>query len=112
MKTLDIWELTVPFETNIKKRHIEKQNKYAHFVTDIKCHKASVTAFEIGAHGYLSKENIQNLKHFHRKYCMKTTTQKQFISNISSLSLISSYYIFNCRMEPTWSNMGYLSPLF
>ena len=34
-KTVDIFELTVPFESNIKARNIYKSNKYAHFSTDI-----------------------------------------------------------------------------
>ena len=48
-KTVDIFELTVPFEGNIKKRNLEKSNKYAHFVSDIKTYKATVIAFEVGS---------------------------------------------------------------
>ena len=47
-RSVMIVELTVPFETNINKRHTDKSNKYAHFLSDITTYKPSVTAFEVG----------------------------------------------------------------
>ena len=44
-----ICELTVPFETNIDRRHTDKSNKYAHFITDITSKKCTVLPWEIGA---------------------------------------------------------------
>ena len=32
---MDIFELTVPLETNIKNTNAQKMNKYEHFITDI-----------------------------------------------------------------------------
>ena len=32
---MDIFELTVPLETNIKNTNAQKINKYAHFISDI-----------------------------------------------------------------------------
>jgi hypothetical protein len=61
-KTVEIFELTVPFETNIKARNKFKTDKYAHFATDIKTYKATITAFVVGSRGYLTKENEQRLK--------------------------------------------------
>ncbi len=58
-KTVHIVELTVPFEGNIKQRNIDKSNKYAHFLTDIKSHKVTLTAFEVGVRGYLTPENMK-----------------------------------------------------
>ena len=43
--------MTVPFEGNIKARYTKKSNKSAHFATDIKTHKVTITAFEVGAKG-------------------------------------------------------------
>ena len=34
-KTLHLFELTCPLEDNINKRHMEKHDKYAHFLTDM-----------------------------------------------------------------------------
>ena len=35
INTVEIFELTVPFQTNIKARNKFKANKYAHFATEI-----------------------------------------------------------------------------
>ena len=50
-KNIHIFELTVPFETNIEKEHDYKKNKYAHLEQDI---EAEVIAFEHGSRGYIS----------------------------------------------------------
>ena len=34
-KKMDIFELTVPLEKNIKDANTQKMNKYEHFITDI-----------------------------------------------------------------------------
>ena len=62
-KSFEILELTVPFEDNIHLRHKQKADKYAHFITDITKHKTTVTAFEIGARGHLTKDNTDRLKY-------------------------------------------------
>ena len=61
-KTVDIFELTVPFEHNITTRHTFKSNKYAHFSKDITSHKTKITAFEVGSRGYLTPENEKRLR--------------------------------------------------
>ena len=47
---------------NEKVRHTEKQNRYASMETDIVRMKANIVAFEIGARGYISKENRTRIK--------------------------------------------------
>ena len=59
---IEIFELTVPFESNIKARNIFKSNKYAHVSRDVTSQKTTVTAFEVGARGYLTLENEKRLK--------------------------------------------------
>ena len=108
-KTVNIVELTVPFEHNIKVRNIYKTNKYAHFLSDISSHTPTLTAFEVGCRGYLTKENTDRLKSIH-KYCDKNITQKRFLENISALAITGSYYIFIARKQPTWSPPGFLTP--
>ena len=110
-KTLDIFELTCPLEPNIKQRHSEKENKYAHFHTDISELKTKVTCFEIGSRGYVSPENHERLKNLH-KYCKPNTKLKMFKENISALSIYSSYAIFISRKEPHWMQTNYLKPPF
>ena len=109
---LDIWELTVPFESNIPARHVLKENKYAFMITDIKTHKTSVTAYEVGSRGYITKENYERLKTFHGKYCKKNIKLKTFINNISAITINTSYLIYICRKEPVWPSIGYFKPPF
>ena len=45
---MDIFEITVPLETNIKNANAQKMNKHKHFITDIKTRDVSVHSFEIG----------------------------------------------------------------
>ena len=65
---MDIFELTVPLETNIKNANTQKINKYEHFITDITTRDVSVHTFEIGSRGYISPSNKAILKKLH-KFC-------------------------------------------
>ena len=110
-KTFNIFELTCPLEPNIQKRHIEKTNKYSHFLTDITCLTPAVTCFEVGSRGYISPENQSRLKSIHA-FCKPSIKLKKFKENISALSIYSSYAIFNSRKEAQWTNPGYLNTPF
>ena len=73
-KKMDIFELTVPLEKNIKDANTQKMNKYEHFITDITTRDVSVHPFEIGSRGYISPSNKANLKKLHKlgsKQCAK-----------------------------------------
>ena len=52
-KEVVIYELTSPFEKNIDRQHKNTCDKYAHLETDIKSHKTTVVAFEVGSRGGL-----------------------------------------------------------
>ena len=98
---LHFWELTVSFETNFDFAHTTKQNKYAYLLTDVTTFKPSVTAFEIGARGFVSKQNGERLKLLH-KFCKPGLKLKQFVDNISAISVNSSYFMFINRKEGVW----------
>ena len=99
---MDIFELTVSGESRLEISHSLKTEKYQHFVTDVTSYKTSVTAFEIGSQtGYINNENKENINKLH-KFCKKEVKLKMFKKNISSISVLSSYYIFNCRNSDSW----------
>ena len=50
LKSVFIFELTVPGETRIQEAHRIKTEKYWHFKNDIKTHYVSILLFEIGSH--------------------------------------------------------------
>ena len=102
-KFVHIFELTVPFEMNIDSAHLYKENRYGYLLADITSVRPFVTNFEIGVRGYVSKSNHERLKSLH-KYCKKGLKLKKFIENISALAINSSYFMFLCRKDTTWSD--------
>ena len=104
MRDYLIFELTVPSEARIEISNKLKFDKYAHLITDIKPFEVSLIPFEVGAHqGYITRENKSNLNKLH-KFCKKSTKLKTFKNNISAITSISSYYIFNCRNQSDWES--------
>ena len=110
-KEAAIFELTVPFESNIHKQHKYKTNKYAHFEEDIKTHNTSVSAFEIGSRGTITPDNLTRLGNIH-KYLNKNIKKSLFIKNIRALTTLSSYYIFTARKHTHWENTEYINAPF
>ena len=110
-KIVKIFELTAPFESNIRSRNNFKKEKYAFLIQDIKSHTVTVTAFEVGVRGFLTAENLKSLKTINT-FCKKNTKFKTFADNISAISINSSYYIYTCRKEPAWVSPGPLGPPF
>ena len=106
-RKVHIFELTVPFESNIKKRHTEKSNKYGYLIHDIPQYEVSIQAFEVGSRGYIDSDNKKRLTDLH-KFCTTDVKLKNFLHNISALSITSSYFIYCCRKEPQW---GAVPPL-
>ena len=111
-KTVHIFELTVPAEHRIKTAHDLKFDKYQHFITDITQHTVKVIPFEIGSHsGYISSDNKGYINQLH-KFCMKNITLKKFTQNISAITVMSSYYLFNCRDQGSWEDPNPISAPF
>ena len=108
-KTIHLFELTCPGEKHIETRHKEKSNKYAHFITDITEYTCSVDCFEVSSKGFLTTRNHTTLNKLH-KFMKPGTTQSNFKSNISALSLTASHHLFLCRNDPTFLEPPYLLP--
>ena len=107
-KSVHIFELTAPGESRLDTAHRLKTESYSHFVTDIKTHKVTVTPFEVGAHtGHINSDNKKRLHALH-SFCTKDIKLKKFKENISSVTILSSYYIFNCRNQETWSTPDHI----
>ena len=101
-KSLEIFELTCPAETRIDIAHLLKVEKYAHLVNDIKEYKTEVNVFEIGSHtGQITKRNKECLSKLHT-YCQKFIKKQTFIKNISAITMLGSYHVFNSRDEEDW----------
>ena len=111
-KTISIFELTVPSEQRIEAANKLKIEKYQHFLSDISSLQPNLKCFEIGSHtGYISPRNKRYLVDLH-KYCKKGIKLKNFLQNISSIAILSSYYLFNCRNQEVWEDMDVILPPF
>ena len=110
-KSVNIYELTVPGEKRINVANNLKAEKYQHYLTYITHFTPSVTPFEVGPNtGFISQGNKKSLSQLH-KYCKKNIKLTQFKNNISAITCLSSYYIFNCRNEKNWEPMEYILPV-
>ena len=99
-KFIHFFEFSVPIEQNgnIEKRHKEKSDKYAHFVTDMTGYECAVTAFEVGSRGYISTRNHAALYSLH-KFVKPGVKLTKFNLNIFAMLVYSSFNIFVTRKE-------------
>ena len=94
--------MTVPSETRIQAAHKLKSEKYQHFTSDIQNYNVTVRPFEIGSNtGYISRENKDTMAKLH-KFCKKDIKLKQFKRNLSTITVLGSYFLFNNRNLETW----------
>ena len=109
---MTILELTRPAEHRIIAAHSLKVEKYSHFETDHPGKSVSVIPFEIGSHtGYVTTEKKMRLAQLH-KYCKKSIKLKNIVRNISAITVMGSFFIFNCRSQVFWPEMVFISPPF
>ena len=107
-----LWELTIPSERNIDNAHKRKLERYEHFYSDITAAKVVVEPFEIGAAtGQITKRNKEAVKNIH-KFVKRGITLKNLTKNLSSITVSSSYYIWNARKVKEWENPGKVGPRF
>ena len=85
--------------------------KYEHLITDITEYKCTITAFEIGARGYISHDNHSYIKTLHN-FMKPTVKLSKFKHNLASLTIYGSYHIFLCRKDTSWTEPGYLHTPF
>ena len=105
-KSVSVFELTVPGEQRLEIAHKLKFEKYQHFISDIHRYSTTVVPFEIGSNtGYINKENKVGLNSLH-KFCKKNIKLKKFTNNISAITVMGSYYIFNCRNQNAWEDLN------
>ena len=100
-------ELTVPFETNFDKARQRKCERYEKIIRDINDagYQCTLICIEIGSRGVITKENKKQLKKLQSLVRLKQT---DFYKQLSKISLICSYAIYNARYEPAWTDMSLL----
>ncbi len=112
-KTISIFELTVPFEINIKKDHQYKCHKYAHLAIDLqKCnYSVRFYAVEIGCRGLVSLENTNRLHAFLTSFSsckLKAKDFKLLKKSLYRTAILASFIIYKARYQPTWCNTPFI----
>ena len=101
-----IFELTCPWDTNVERSHVFKEEKYASLVTDLS-RNFSVFQFsvEISVRGQITAANKARLKSFSFRCCRDAKmVTKSLLKVTSKAALLSSFSIFSARKEPAWTN--------
>jgi hypothetical protein len=109
-KTIILFELSVPFETNIEPTHNIKIDRYLNLISDIEENNFKVKYYpvEIGSRGYISKDNISRL----RSLLKDTNSHISFKSvkeSLCKIAIISSFVIYHSKFDVNWINPTYAS---
>ena len=110
-KKIILMELTVSFEKNIESAHLRKTTRYRDLTSDIKNKgwQVECVAFEIGSRDYISQRNKKSIFDTLKKFKVKVQ-HKKIIQDISKISLLCSFSIFQAHCQPSWQSPPYLHP--
>ena len=99
---MDIFELTVPLETNIKNANTQKMNNYEHFITNITILGMCLFTLWKSAQEDISNHQIKQIQRNCISSCKPGVSFKAMCENLSSLAVLSSYHIFRKRKTLDW----------
>ena len=99
------------FESNFEAANKRKKERYTSLAADIedKNYTCNNFPFEIGSRGYISLSNKSTLTLLHH-LCQPRTKLRNFIQNISKVSIWASYSIYLSRNESNWTSVDLLKP--
>lgn len=103
-KNIILMELTIPFESNINAAHARKSARYEILVNDLENtgYNVEYHPIEIGSRGFITNDNIMNLKTLLNFKSEKSREFKAVLKNLTKISIIASYCIFYSKFELTW----------
>ena len=110
-KSITLMELTVSFEKNIESAHLKKTSRYRDLTSDLKNKGwvAECVAFEIGSRGYISQRNKKSILDTLKNFKIKVPNKK-LLQDISKISLLCSFSLFQAHCQPSWQSPPYLHP--
>ena len=110
-KKITLFELTVSFEKNIESANLRKSLRYNDLASDIKKRGWSVenTPFEIGSRRHITKRNLKLIPDTLKIFKIKPLKKKAF-DDISKISLLCSFSIFQAHCQPAWQSPPFLQP--
>ena len=110
-KKITLFELTVSFEKNEDAAHARKTLSYLDLISDLKERgwSAENIPFEIGSRGHINSRNKVSISGVMKKNKIKIQKKSQF-QNISKISLLCSFAIFQAHCQPVWQSPPFLHP--
>ena len=110
-KRIVVFELTVPFETNITNANERKTNKYASLINDLEVsgYDSSFIHLAAGSRGLITGDAKSKFKKLFPP-CQTRKFYSNLFNSISRLAVCSSYSIFHAKNQPTWVSPGWLTP--
>jgi hypothetical protein len=110
-RKIDLLELTCSYETNLEKANIRKAKNYNDLKTDLEKAgwKVTLVPFEIGSRGLVNKRNRESLTSAMKRNNIKIR-HTQLFKELSKISLLCSYSIFQAHCVPSWQDPPFLHP--
>ena len=110
-KKIELMDLTCSFEKNIDQAHIRKSDGYNDLKLDIQKEGWTVylTPYEVGSRGQVTKRNKDSIIKVLKRNKVKTNNSKLF-KDMSKISLLCSYSIFQAHSVPLWRDPPLLHP--
>ena len=101
-----LFELTCPWDANIDRSHMYKEEKYAPLVADLsRRFRTFQFSVKISVRGQISGDNKKRLKAFVYRACTEPKSVfKSLLTTSSKISLLLSFSIFAAQSEPLWVN--------
>ena len=110
-KKIELLELTCSFEKNIETAHIRKAKKYNDLMVDLESVGWGVhlIPFEVGSRGQITRRNKNALINVLKRNQIKVNNNILF-KDLSKISLLCSYSVFQAHCVSTWTDPPYLHP--
>ena len=104
-------ELTCSFEKNIDSAHLRKTTNYLDLKTDIEGAgwNINLVPFEVGSRGQITTRNKKLITESCKRNNLKIK-HTQIMKEMSKISLLCSFAIFQARCQPSWQDPPLLQP--
>ena len=109
-KLISLLELTCSFERNAGAANLRKTLRYTALKSDLEDRgfRCLLVPFEVGSRGHVRKASKSNILNIFLTFNISASPYK-CVKNMSKLSLLSSYTIFNAYTQPTWRDPPFLT---
>ena len=110
-RKITLVELTCSFETNVEQANMNKKIRYEDLKNDLieKGYRVSLIPIEVGSIGQINTRNKKSIVDILRNNNLKVNINR-LTHDISKISLLCSFSIFQAHCQPTWTDPPYLSP--